>query len=110
MRFRDPAEWLIAALRQFDCDSLRSIEGGECGRRGGSRGDGIKDDRGLAGGWWVELRCLRIIVKNDFSPAHKTLRVNYRTRRTEVLSWLYARTHVCVLCVCTRVCTNDGNG
>lgn len=45
MRFRDPTEWLIAALCQFDCNSLRSIEGRECGARRPKRGN-IKAEKG----------------------------------------------------------------
>lgn len=54
MRLRDLTEWLIAALRQFDCDSLRSIEGGECGQRGeDGEGIGIKNEK-EQGGWRQE--------------------------------------------------------
>lgn len=46
IRFRDPKEWLITALCQFDCDSLRSVEGRECEVREERRGGVILRTKG----------------------------------------------------------------
>lgn len=56
-----PMEWLIAALCQFDCNSLRSIEGKRMRSENKTRSGGILRRKREV------IRCLGIIVRNNFS-------------------------------------------
>lgn len=100
---RDPVEWLIAALCcQFDCNSLRSFEGGENARWRGR----ILRTRGRS------LLREGIIVRNNFSRSRQSARYNYRAK---VSKEVFRRAGVSVsVCICvnvyTRVCTQRGNG
>jgi len=84
MRFRDPTEWLIAALCQFDCNSLRSIEGRECGEDRSERI--LRQKREV-------IRCLGIIVRNNFSLS----------RRCEIIVERRGRGGICGVPMCAHV-------
>lgn len=56
-----PMEWLIAALCQFDCNSLRSIEGKRMRSENKTWSGGILRRKREV------IRCLGIIVRNNFS-------------------------------------------
>lgn len=94
MRFRDPTEWLIAALCQFDCNSLRSIEGRECGarRRPGS-GRILRQKREV-------IRCLGIIVRNNFSLSRHCEIIVERSGRGE----RFAKCRCVRTCMCLYTC------
>jgi len=100
MRFRDPTEWLIAALCQFDCNSLQSIEGRECGAREEGRSGGILRRKREV------IRCLGIIVRNNFSLSrHCEIIVGRNGGGSLQDGNVCARVYVFI-----HVCVHDSNG
>lgn len=90
-----PMEWLIAALCQFDCNSLRSIEGKR------TRSENKTWSGGILRRKREVIRCLGIIVRNNFSLSSNCEIIVGRSGGG-----------VCGVSMCARVyvCVHDSNG